>query len=322
MSSLELRAMLVTAGFGTRLAPLTDRLPKPAVPVANQPTAWFALDHLRRAGICEFVLNTHHLARELEDALSASAPPDVKLRYVYEPEILGTGGGVHNAWQPRDGETFLVMNGKLVFAPDIALALTLHREHRGFATMIVKEVPDDDPTGVVFVDADGFVRQLPGHAAESIAGLRRCMYTGASLFADRVHRQLPERGCLIRDGYARWLARGERILAHVDASPFRDVGMSLGHYLEANLALATGQMGWPGLTVDAGQVIKADDVTLRPGSSLRQCVLGAAVDIASGVQLERCVVWPNTCVTRSARDAILLPDVAVAVADLAAVRVR
>jgi hypothetical protein len=98
--------------------------------------------------------------------------------------------------------------------------------------------------------------------------------------------------------------------------------MSLGHYLEANLALATGRLAWPGITTGAGQTIRTDDVPVRPGSSLRQCVLGAGVEIASGVQLERCVVWPNTRVTRSTRDAILLPDVTVSVADLAAVSVR
>ena len=67
------RAMLVTAGFGTRLAPLTDLLPKPAVPVGNHPTAFYALDHLARAGIREVVLNTHHLARELEAEIRATA---------------------------------------------------------------------------------------------------------------------------------------------------------------------------------------------------------------------------------------------------------
>ncbi|MET0390420.1 MAG: sugar phosphate nucleotidyltransferase, partial [Polyangiales bacterium] len=118
----DLRAMLITAGLGTRLSPLTDHLPKPAVPVANRPVAWFALDHVRRVGIRDFVLNTHHLARELQDTLTAVAPPDVQLRFVHEPQILGTGGGVRNAWQPRGDEIFVVMNGKYVFAPDMAAA--------------------------------------------------------------------------------------------------------------------------------------------------------------------------------------------------------
>src|SRR5262245_66517294 len=90
-------AMLITAGYGTRLSPLTDLLPKPAVPVANRPLAWFALDHLYRAGVRSLTLNTHHLAAELEREINAWAPPDLALRYVFEPEILGTGGGIRNA---------------------------------------------------------------------------------------------------------------------------------------------------------------------------------------------------------------------------------
>ena len=74
MAVSHLRAMLITAGFGTRLAPLTDLLPKPAVPIANRPAAWFSLDHLARAGITDVVLNAHHLAQPLEAALRAAAP--------------------------------------------------------------------------------------------------------------------------------------------------------------------------------------------------------------------------------------------------------
>jgi mannose-1-phosphate guanylyltransferase len=142
-----MRAMLVTAGFGTRLLPLTELLPKPAVPVCNRPIAWYALDHLRRSGVREFVANTHHLPNELERELGAVTPGDVQLRFVHEPEILGTGGGVRNAWRPIDGETFLVMNGKYVFAPDIAGALRVHRDSGALATMILKPAVVGDPLG-------------------------------------------------------------------------------------------------------------------------------------------------------------------------------
>lgn len=304
---MSLRAMLITAGFGTRLHPLTDLLPKPAVPIANRPAAWFALDLLARAGICDVVLNTHHLARELEQALTAVAPRSQQLRFVYEPKILGTGGGVKNAWQPRAGETFLVMNGKYVFAPDLAAAHALHVAGGAFATMLVKQVGPDDPTGVVLVDDAGVVRGVPGHPA-AVSGLRHCLYTGVSLLSAAVHPELPDEGCLIRQGYARWLAAGARVLAHIEPGPWRDVGMSLWHYQEANLALATGGAAWPGITPLEGGLLIAEGAQLAADVALRHSVIGAGARLGPGTQLTRCVVWPGAHVSGAHRDEVLLPD--------------
>lgn len=299
--------MLVTAGFGTRLSPFTDLLPKPAVPVGNRPVAYYALDHLARAGVREVVLNTHHLASQLEAAVRATAPAGLGLRFVHEPEILGTGGGVHNAWQPRDSETFVVMNGKLLFAPDLAAALALHTARNAFATMVVKWVPDNDPTAVVEVDASMNVRGLPGYNAPLTGPARRCMYTGVSLLSAAAHAELPERGCLIREGYARWIEQGRPVVAHADDAVFRDVGMSHAHYLEANLALATGLVQWPGIERDARGIV---DATARFGEDA-QCidsVIGAHVELAPSTALERCVVWAGARVAGSHRDSVILPD--------------
>ena len=307
MSLSHLRAMLVTAGLGTRLAPLTDLLPKPAVPIANRPVAWFALDQLARAGITEVVLNTHHLAQALEQALREAAPSSQRLRFVFEPEILGTGGGIKNAWQPRAGETFVVMNGKLVFAPDLGAAYALHTSTGAFATMVVKEVGAEDPTGVVLVDAAGNVRGVPGHPAADSRGLRRCMYTGVSLLSEGVHARLPDRGCLIRQGFASWLASAERVQAYVEPSSFRDVGMSLRHYLEANVALASGAERWLAIKPAAGCLIEAS-AQLGARLQLQNSVIGRAAQVASGTELTRCVVWPGARVAGAHHDSIFLPD--------------
>jgi mannose-1-phosphate guanylyltransferase len=304
-----MRAMLVTAGFGTRLAPLTDLLPKAAVPVANRPVAAFAIDHLCRAGVRDFVLNTHHLPGELEHALRAAAPSDVQLSFVHEPVILGTGGGVRNAWHPVEGETFVVMNGKVVFAPDIAGALRVHHEAQALATMIVKAVSVGDPLGAVEIDADGRVRRLVGRPdVPAGVALQPTLYTGVSLFDARAHRDLPERGCLIRDAYRHWIERGERVMAFVDGASFRDVGMSLWHYWEANMALLNGSERWPGIEPDAAGVVSADAAQIAPSAQLRQIAVGSGAQIAAGVQVERCVIWPGARVDHDLTNAIVLPS--------------
>jgi mannose-1-phosphate guanylyltransferase len=301
------RAMLVTAGFGTRLAPLTDLLPKPAVPVGNRPIGFYCLDHLARAGITEVVLNTHHLARELEASLRATAPAGLSLEFVHEPKILGTGGGVRNAWVPQAGETFVVMNGKLLFAPDLAAAAQLHEARGAFATMIVKWVGEGDPTGVVEVDPDNHVRVVPGMAAAG-GEHRRCMYTGVSLLSAAAHAELPENGCLIREGYARWLQRGATVLAYAELAEFRDVGMSHAHYLEANVALASGLVRWPGIEPVPAIGLVDQTASIGAGARSHHSVIGANAALAPQTSLERCVVWPGAQVSGTHHDAVLLPD--------------
>ena len=300
--------MLVTAGLGTRLAPLTDLLPKPAVPVCNRPIAWYALDHLRRAGVREFVLNTHHLAPQLEAAMRVAAPSDVSLSFVYEPEILGTGGGVRNAWRPIEGETFLIMNGKYVFAPDIAGALRAHRESGAIATMILKRTVAGDPLGQVEIDGQGYVRRISGRPGSPEVTAAPYIYTGISLFDARAHRDLPERGCLIRDAYWHWLERGERVLAWVDSADFRDVGRSLWHYWEANQALLIGATRWPGIAADRDGNLFASDVTVGAGARVHNSAVGVAAQIARDARLERCVVWAGAHVSGEHANAIVLPD--------------
>lgn len=301
--------MLVTAGFGTRLAPLTDVLPKPAVPIANRPVAFYGLDVLARAGIREVVLNTHHLARELKQAVREVAPAALQLRFVHEPEILGTGGGVKNAWAPQSAdETFVVMNGKLLFAPDLAAAAALHEASDAFATMIVKWAPEEDPTAVVQVDDAMHVRGLPGVRTTPSGALRRCMYTGVSLLSAAAQRELPDRGCLIRDGYARWIERGARVLAYADPADFRDVGMSLAHYLEANVAVASGVVRWPGITPIPAIGLCDRSARIDPSAWIGQCVIGARAVVAPSARLTRCVLWPDAQAQGSHSDSIFLPD--------------
>jgi NDP-sugar pyrophosphorylase family protein len=276
--------------------------------VGNRPVAFYGLDHLARAGIREVVLNTHHLARELEVAVREAAPAGLQLRFVHEPTILGTGGGVKNAWVPRSDETFVVMNGKLLFAPDLAAAAAFHASSGAFATMIVKWVDDADPTGVVLVSRDMQVRGLPGCATAPSEPVRRCMYTGVSLLSQAAHRELPDQGCLIRDGYARWVERGARVVAFADEGAFRDVGMSHAHYLEANLAMARGLVRWPGIDPDSDRGLCDASAILGVGAKLRHSVIGARAELAPGTELERCVVWPDARVQGAHRDAVIMSD--------------
>ncbi|MFW5921120.1 MAG: sugar phosphate nucleotidyltransferase [Polyangiales bacterium] len=312
-------AMVLAAGLGTRLRPLTHERPKPAVPVANRPLAWFALDHLARAGVREVVLNTHYLGERLPDLLAPYLPADLTPTYLHEPDLLGTGGGVHNA---RDhllaGEhdpdaPVLLTNSDILFAPDYAAALATHRRHGAIATMVLRPDPEAARYGAVEVDPQGRVRRLLGAPQSAPEPLEALMFTGVHVLSPRAFEDLPAQGCIIRHSYRRWVDEGVAVAGHVDTSPWRDLG-TLEAYLQANLDLADGTLRWPGITPDPATGTLVDptaDVPLT--ATLRHAVVGPGARIAPHVTLERAVVWPDAEVTEDARGAVITPTQRVSV---------
>jgi mannose-1-phosphate guanylyltransferase len=300
--------MLVAAGLGTRLDPLTRELPKAALPLANRPVAWFACDHLARSGIRDAVVNTHHLAERLRAQLEQHCPPGLSLRFVHEPRILGTGGGVRNAWQPADGEDLLVMNAKLVFAPCVARALQMHRESRAIATMVLRERPAGSGFAPVEVDGDGRVRRIRGGPGSPQPGLTPRIYTGVQLLSARAWRDLPADGDIIEHAYLAWLARGETVASVTEPAPWIDVGVTPRHYLEANLRLANGQVVWPGITPSPRGLMLAPGTRLGAGCDLQQVVLGEGAEAAPGAVLTRVVGWPGAHLKGHLEDTVVTTE--------------
>lgn len=287
--------MVFAAGKGTRLAPLTDELPKPAVPVANRPLASYALDALRRAGVSRVAMNTHHLGERLPPALAPHVPAGLDVAYVHEPVLLGTGGGLRNAL-PLLGppeEPLLVMNSDILFSPDLAGALETHAAHGAIATMVVRPDPEAAKLGAVEVDSEGRVRRLVNRPAEAAGPLTPCVFTGVHVLSPRAFVDLPESGCIVRETYFRWMERGEIVAAHVDRSEWRDLG-TLPAYLSANLDLASGRLPWPGVEPGVGglseRAVVAPDAIVEPGAVLEDVVVWAGA--RAGGDLRRAVVTP------------------------------
>ena len=137
------QAVVLGAGLGTRLRPMTEHLPKPGVPLAHVPVAAHTIAHLVAAGVDAVAVNTHYLAEALEGALPRHVPNGLTLRFSREAQLLGTGGGIRAAWALLDPEKpLLVMNGDILFRPDLRRAMAMHQERGALATMIVREHPE------------------------------------------------------------------------------------------------------------------------------------------------------------------------------------
>ncbi|TFH28980.1 MAG: hypothetical protein E4H00_07820 [Myxococcales bacterium] len=300
----HVQAMLLAAGLGTRLQPLTDLRPKPIVPVANRPLAVFAIEHLARSGIDRIVANTHPEPDLVESTLKAACPRDVDLRFSREETLLGTGGGLGKARLLFDEPQapVVVMNGDTLFAPDLQHAYVQHLARGAVATMILRHTPHPERFGAIGIDDEGWIRTLLGAPSDGRAR-EALMFTGVQILAPEAFSAMPESGCVIRTAYRRLVDTGAPVLGIIDDSPWADLG-TVPEYHRLNLELASGLFPWRGVEPQDGCILAP---SLEPSAHIRQSVVGTDVDIAAGVTLDRCVVWPGSTVTESATNMVITP---------------
>jgi NDP-sugar pyrophosphorylase family protein len=152
-----MKVMIMAAGKGTRLRPITDLIPKPMAPIANRPALFHIVGLLHRHGFNNMVMNLHHLPDTITDYFGNGKSMGVNIHYSFEPELLGTAGGVKNNQAFLDGGTFLVMSGDALTDIDLTGLLAAHKRNGSIATLAVKEVADPSLYGVVVTDDDGRV---------------------------------------------------------------------------------------------------------------------------------------------------------------------
>ena len=138
-----MKSLILCAGLGTRLRPLTERWPKPAIPLLGQPLLRYALSTLSRAGVTEIAVNTFHLPEVMEQVAAAEcARKGLPLTINREVgQIQGTGGGIRGLRGFLEGDDFIVFNGDVLFAVDLATAVAAHRRAKAAATMVLMPMP-------------------------------------------------------------------------------------------------------------------------------------------------------------------------------------
>ncbi|HEU4327921.1 MAG TPA: NDP-sugar synthase [Roseiflexaceae bacterium] len=151
-----MKALVLAAGAGTRLRPLTDTCPKPMLPVAGRPLLEHTLRWLRRYGVTEAALNLHHLPEVVRNGLGDGARFDMRLRYAHEPKLLGTAGAMRNFPNFFD-EPFLVIYGDLLLDLDLEDLIGFHRDNGALMTLALKRTDTPHSQGMIEIDGSGRV---------------------------------------------------------------------------------------------------------------------------------------------------------------------
>jgi len=274
-----MRAIVLSAGYGTRLWPLTEDRTKPAIPILGKPLVGYVAEYLSSHGVDEIVVNLHHRPDSVRKALGDGSKFGVKLHYVEEPVILGTSGAVDNAREYFLDETFIVVNGKIITDIDLGAALETHRKTEALATLVL--LPNTRRELFTVVNTkDGFLTgfgRMPTAADEN-----PLMFTGIQIFEPRLLDFIP-RGVFSHsttDVFPQAIAKGERIAAHVGSGKWRELS-TLKRYLDISIELM--QEAGNTVTVGAGCIIEE-------GAEISESVLWDRVNVESGARINRSVL--------------------------------
>jgi len=204
--------MVLAAGLGTRLRPLTLDRPKPLVEVAGQPLITYSLRLLRRYGITDIVINLHHQGEALRDALGDGSRLGVRLLYSEEDPLLDTGGAIKRVEPLLRDDDFVVMNGDTIIDLPLDRLIEAHRARAASATLVLRNDPDQQRYGLIEVGPDLRVARFLGRPeAPAAAPLTPYMFAGVHILGPRIFRFMPEGGAfsITRETYPAMLGAGE-----------------------------------------------------------------------------------------------------------------
>lgn len=309
-----MRAMVLAAGLGTRLRPLTFSLPKPLAPVVNRPVMEHILELVGEHGFGEVIANLSHLPDQIRERFGDGSRLGLELAYSEEDELLGTAGGVRNVADfltGGGGDSFLVISGDALTDLDLARMRVFHEAHGAIATLAVKRVPDTSEYGVVVCGDDGRVQgfQEKPAPAEALSDLGNC---GIYMFRREIFDFFPERPFVdwAMDVFPTLLSEDVSFFVHEIGGYWNDIG-SLDEYRQGNFDALTGAVR---VRVGAGEVaegVRSAEAGMPPQVDLTgPALLGEGCQIGEGSWLHGPIVVGDGArigVGARLREAVVLP---------------
>ena len=315
MKKTNLKAMVMAAGLGSRLEPITLTVPKPLVPVANIPIMDIILSNLVKAGVKDVISNTYYLADKIIDRYSKNKL-GIKFNYIKETELSGTAGGVKKCQHFFDeGKDFVVISGDVLTDADIAKGVEIHKKSGAIATIGVKEIASDLVAnfGVVVRDKNGYITEFqekpPVEKAKS-----NLINTGIYIFNYEIFNYIPE-NCFYdfaKDVFPKLLKEGK--INTFDVTQYwNDIGTieqykqsvkdvfsgkcKIGQNLnivETNLGnYISGRTKIPDNIRFIGNNVIGDNCKLGEYIMLENCIVYDGAEIKTGTELSNCIVLPD-----------------------------
>jgi len=316
-----MKAVIMAGGFGTRLRPLTNNLPKPMVPMANKPMMEHVVELLAGHGITEIVTLLHFQPGLIESYFGDGSRWGVRMAYVAPSEDFGTAGAVKHAEGLLD-DPFLVISADLLTDFDLTAAVAFHRERRADLTIVLTRVENPLQYGVVITEADGRISRFLEKPTWSEV-FSDTVNTGIYLLEPSVLALIPPRRefDFSKDLFPLMMREGKRLYGYVAPGYWRDVG-DLLEYRLAHQHILEGavRVRIPGRLVEGldkpiwlgegsrvdftaglrGAVILGRSVRVEADVRITNSVIGDGCVIEEGASVTDSVLWEEVRVGRGA----------------------
>lgn len=307
-----MKAMIMAAGVGSRLMPMTISVPKPMIPMANRPLMENIIDVLIRHDFTDVIANLHYHGDIIKDYFGDGRGWGLSMRYSPEDELMGTAGGVKKCQDFLD-ETFVVISGDALTDIDLTYLMTEHRRLGALATIALKQVDEVEQFGVVITDANGRIERFQ-EKPKAKEALSRTANTGIYIFEPEIFELIPDK---------QFYDFGKQLfpLLVQQKAPFYGVEINnywcdignINTYRQANADILSGKVKvkYKGeiehIDEQTALLIGEDTLIGRDVSIRGQVVIGPGCRVADGVSLENSVIWNDTLIEEGAviKDAVV-----------------
>jgi mannose-1-phosphate guanylyltransferase len=294
-----MRAMILAAGLGTRLRPVTYEMPKPMVPVLNRPVMEHIVDLLARHGFAQVIANLHWFPDLIRERFGDGSRFGIELSYSREEALMGTAGGVRNAADFLGGD-FLVISGDALTDIDLAAMREFHASHEGIATLATRRVADTSQFGVAITGPDGRVQgfQEKPDPAEALSDLANC---GIYMLRAEIFDYFPSEGQRSKaagpddpPGFADWamdvlpalLEADVPFYSHEIEAYWNDIG-NLGELWQGNMDALAGEVRTELGAAEVAEGVRAGEGTDLAGTHVEPPALfGPDVELGADVRID------------------------------------
>ncbi len=279
-----MKAMILAAGLGTRLRPLTNKKPKALMPVVNKPIIGRVIEYLKKHGIDRIVVNAHHHYRQVVDYLDGGRPFGLEIQVRVEPEILGTGGGIKNTEDFWDDDPFIVINSDILTDINLTRAYESHRKLGGLVTLILHHF---EPYNQIKIDNNGFVTDVSAWSEQG-----RFAFTGIHIMDPGLLNHIPDKVFSdIIDCYRKLIQSGGSVRSLLTTGHYwRDMG-TVENYIQANRDL-----------LDEESFPVGPDCYIDESTRLEEwAVIGEKSRLEENVEIRRSILWDEVRVRKGTK---------------------
>jgi mannose-1-phosphate guanylyltransferase/phosphomannomutase len=327
--------MILAAGLGSRLRPLTTHLPKPLVPILNRPLLWHLIRRVRQAGIHEIAINLHYCGEQIRAWLGRGEHLGVRVTYSEEAELLGSAGGVRRMRHFFGNEPVLLLHGDILFDVDLSEVIQYHLSRAAQATLVLHPAHRRYSYGKIRLNAQGQIAQFVDQQAPWVFGpLIETVFTGVQILDPAVLDAIPAAcvAALTTDVYPGLLTSASRFYGYLMHGYWSDIGTPR-RYWETNMDVIGGRVGagvnlpqdeddlkMPPQSNGTTAGVIRPPVAFQSGTELQagscvgpEVILGEGCELAHDVRLVQSVLWPRVRVGRGVtiEGSIIMNDVTI-----------